>query len=434
MYNIFEIHFKFLSCSYKFTICPSHSYELTISPSHSYELTICLSHSYKLTICPSHSYELTICPSSSFSICISFACSSSRSPSSLSLTGCGFLAPYLLGSVAALLASHHQASSPLSDELASHPRLSSQPVGSFYSQEGVRQKTSMTDFILSLGSSSPRPSPFDFVAGASAGALLAAIIQAGSPNFHKLWKLFLDVTHHCSLYFLGPFSRHMVMESHIRALLSDLPENVHEIVSGRLFVSITRVKGFQNEIVSHWGSKEELIECLLCSCYIPVFSGGGVPLYKGVGYVDGGFTDNLPRPVIGGQTPKNCLTVSPFCGAADISPDDGKRRPFRVTVANAPFAVSAKNLKRVYDALVPPTQRNLELYLARGFKDTLHYLTRPWILLSHLLYISNCDVNCKRGFHLFTFLIVYYPRRHSLLFCCVAFVICLEFLSEIVKY
>lgn len=39
-----------------------------------------------------------------------------------------------------------------------------------------------------------------------------------------------------------------------------LPENAHEIASGRLHISLTRVSDFKNIIVSEYTSKEDLIE------------------------------------------------------------------------------------------------------------------------------------------------------------------------------
>lgn len=77
-------------------------------------------------------------------------------------------------------------------------------------------------------------------------------------------------------------------------------------------------------IVSHFDSREDLLQALLASAFIPVFSGILPPKFHGVRYMDGGFSDNLPA------LDENTITVSPFCGESDICPRDDSSQLFHV--------------------------------------------------------------------------------------------------------
>ena len=87
-------------------------------------------------------------------------------------------------------------------------------------------------------------------------------------------------------------------------------------------------------------------------------------------WLDGGWTDNLPRPQFGGPT----ITVSPFSGDHDISPQDNPGRNWRLNVANQSLRVNPSNTRRGIHALKPPKQEVLEEYYTRGFQDTERYL------------------------------------------------------------
>ena len=60
---------------------------------------------------------------------------------------------------------------------------------------------------------------------------------------------------------LGPFHPFFDLHGYINeGLHKVLPENIHELASGRLFVSLTRVWDKTNTIVSEFKSKEEVIQ------------------------------------------------------------------------------------------------------------------------------------------------------------------------------
>lgn len=105
-----------------------------------------------------------------------------------------------------------------------------------------------------------------------------------------------------------------------------LPQNAHELVNGRLHISLTRSRDRKNVIVTHFNSRVELLQALLCACWIPCFSGFLPPKFQGERYMDGAFSDNLL------VLDQNTVTVSPFCGESDICPRDESAQLFHVCI------------------------------------------------------------------------------------------------------
>lgn len=149
-----------------------------------------------------------------------------------------------------------------------------------------------------------------------------------------------------------------------------LPENAHELVNGKLHISLTRVYDGRNVIISHFNSREDLVQALLCACFIPVFSGILPPRFHGVRYIDGGFSDNLP------MIDDNTCTVSPFAGENDICPRDKSSQLFHVHFANTSIELTRKNLYRFTHILVPPKGEVLAQLCQQGFEDGLRFLQK----------------------------------------------------------
>jgi patatin-like phospholipase domain-containing protein 2 len=95
-----------------------------------------------------------------------------------------------------------------------------------------------------------------------------------------------------------------------------LPADIHIRCNDRLHVSLTRVADRTNLIVSQFESREQLIDTLLASCFIPLLSGWLPPRLDGQLVFDGGYSDNVP------VVQANTITVSPFSGNQDICPLD----------------------------------------------------------------------------------------------------------------
>ncbi|KAJ6648563.1 1-acylglycerol-3-phosphate O-acyltransferase Pnpla3, partial [Pseudolycoriella hygida] len=170
---------------------------------------------------------------------------------------------------------------------------------------------------------------------------------------------------------LGPFSPTFSIQTCLlEGLQKFLPENAHEMVSGRLHVSLTRVYDGSNVIVSKFASREEVLQALLCACFIPGFSGMLPPRLQGTRYMDGAFSNN--QPILD----ENTITVSPFCGESDICPRDQSAQLYHVNWANTSIEVSRQNFRRFGRILFPPNAEALSTMCQNGFNDALAYLHR----------------------------------------------------------
>lgn len=137
---------------------------------------------------------------------------------------------------------------------------------------------------------------------------------------------FFRVVNEARSHSLGPFSPSFnIQTTLLEGLSKHLPADAHLRVNGRLHISLTRVYDGKNVIVSQYNSREDLLQALLCACFIPVFSGLLPPRFHGVRYMDGAFSDNLPT------LDENTITVSPFCGESDICPRDQSSQLFHVS-------------------------------------------------------------------------------------------------------
>ncbi|KAM9668569.1 patatin-like phospholipase domain-containing protein 4 isoform 3-T4 [Dama dama] len=138
---------------------------------------------------------------------------------------------------------------------------------------------------------------------------------------------------------------------------SILPANAHELAHDRLHVSITNTRTRRNCLVSRFPSREDLIQK----------------------WVDGGFTNSLPV-LPAGRT----VTISPFSGRLDVSPQDKGRLHFYVSITNQDVLspcvflsqLSVANLVRLNQALFPPSRRTMESLYQRGFEDASRFLRK----------------------------------------------------------
>nr|CAH7734810.1 unnamed protein product [Callosobruchus chinensis] len=216
------------------------------------------------------------------------------------------------------------------------------------------------------------------ISGASAGAIAACSLICDLP----VGDMTSDVLRVCAearKRSLGAFSPSFNIN---RLLLENLekflPDDAHIRCSGKLHVSLTRVHDGKNVVISHFDSREELIQCLLASAFIPFFSGLIPPKFRGVRYMDGGYSDNLPT------LDENTITVSPFCGESDICPRDDSSQLFHINIANTSIELSKHNIYRIVRILFPPKPEVLSNMCKQGFDDALRFLHR------------NNLINCTR--------------------------------------
>ncbi|KAM9234049.1 omega-hydroxyceramide transacylase isoform 2-T2 [Dugong dugon] len=208
-------------------------------------------------------------------------------------------------------------------------------------------------------------------AGTSAGAVIAALAVCGIETDEFLRVLNMAVVE-VRKSFLGPFSPSCKMVQIMRQFLYQaLPENSYKFATGKLHVALTRFTDGESVVVSEFTSKEELIEALYCSCFVPVYCGLIPPTYRGERYIDGGFTSMQPCSFW-----TDSITISTFSGQQDICPRDCPAIFADFRLFNYSFQFSLENITRMNYALFPPDLQVLHKYYYRGYEDAVLYLRR----------------------------------------------------------
>ncbi|NWX91448.1 PLPL3 acyltransferase, partial [Nothoprocta ornata] len=124
-----------------------------------------------------------------------------------------------------------------------------------------------------------------------------------------------------------------------------LPTNAHQLASGRLHIVLTRVRGWKNVVISEFASKEDIIQAVICSCFIPLYFGFIPPLYHGVRYIDGEFAMGKARFVS-----EATITVCSFMGEYDICPRETPAAFFFLQASSYVLQISKANLYRIWCA------------------------------------------------------------------------------------
>ncbi|XP_043190453.1 1-acylglycerol-3-phosphate O-acyltransferase Pnpla3-like [Amphibalanus amphitrite] len=208
------------------------------------------------------------------------------------------------------------------------------------------------------------------IAGASAGAIAAAALICNA-SLSEIMSDLVAVSRVIQDHIGGPFSPFVSVPVMLRAgLQKNLPDNAHELCSGRLHISVTRLEDGKNAILSHFESKDELITALLCTAFIPAFSGWRPPRFDGVRYMDGCYSNNLPT------LDSRTITVSPFCGEADICPRDRTLSLIVIDAANTRIELTPENFMRVFMIMYPPSPETLSDLANQGFNDAIRFLMR----------------------------------------------------------
>nr|XP_025873135.1 1-acylglycerol-3-phosphate O-acyltransferase PNPLA3 [Vulpes vulpes] len=153
------------------------------------------------------------------------------------------------------------------------------------------------------------------------------------------------------------------------SLQRHLPDNVHLLISGKTCISLTRVSDGENVLVSEFQSKEEVVDALLCSSFIPFFSGIIPPSFRGVRYMDGGASDNVPF-----FDAKTTITVSPFYGEYDICPKVKSTNFLQVDLTKLNLRLCSENAYLLMRALFPPDLKVLGEICLRGYLDAFRFL------------------------------------------------------------
>jgi patatin-like phospholipase domain-containing protein 2 len=233
------------------------------------------------------------------------------------------------------------------------------------------------------------------IAGTSAGAMAAAAL-IGDVSMVDMAREVLQVVISASDKILGPFNPVFSLNDMLKEGLERvLPADIHIRANNRLHISISKAANRQNIIVSEFESREELINVILASSFIPFVSGWSLPRYKGHLVLDGGYTDNAPK------FDGNTITVSPFSGDQDISPRDDSEvgALLNLSLATGPttsVSISLENMQRFWMAMVPPRPEDLLAVCRQGFDDTFEYLRSRNIIQCASCREEKLDLNLEK--------------------------------------
>ncbi|XP_054712592.1 patanin-like phospholipase domain-containing protein atgl-1 [Uloborus diversus] len=207
------------------------------------------------------------------------------------------------------------------------------------------------------------------ISGGSVGALVACAFMCEVP-LEICTRYVLDVSARVRGGILGPMSPDL----DVMRLLHDymdkmLPDGAARMCDGRLHVSVTRFEDGKNVLLDRFRNRQELLQALMCSCFIPVYCGYEPPVFNGVAYVDAALSNNSP-----------CLdewtvTVAPFSGNSDICPDnDGHHTPKAFTLSRTSIGLTAQNAYMMFRVLFPGTPDLQKGFCHRGYNDGLRFL------------------------------------------------------------
>ncbi|VDM66724.1 unnamed protein product, partial [Strongylus vulgaris] len=209
------------------------------------------------------------------------------------------------------------------------------------------------------------------ISGASAGAIIAATLVT-DVCVSQVTSTILKIVSQARSRALGPLHPEFNLLGLVRAEIQRyLPPDAYKRCTGRLQVSLTRWSDSKNVVVTEFASNEELVDVIICSCFIPVYCGVTPPTYRGEAYIDGGFTDNQP------SYDDHTVTVSPFCGESDICPPDWDSASFfGFSFSNTSIRFTTRNLFRLTACLMPPSTEDCSKMCLQGFEDGLRFLTK----------------------------------------------------------
>ncbi|XGW15150.1 hypothetical protein V3C99_000993 [Haemonchus contortus] len=209
------------------------------------------------------------------------------------------------------------------------------------------------------------------ISGASAGAIVAAGLMTNI-CISQATSTILRVVTQARSRALGPlhpaFNLLAVCREQLEAML---PADAYKTCTGRLQISLTRWRDNKNVVVTEYNSNEELMDAIMCSCFIPIYCGMVPPKYRGEAYIDGGFTDNQP------SYDDHTVTVSPFSGESDICPPDWDSASFfGISFSRTSIRFTTRNLFRLTACLMPPSTEDCSKMCLQGFEDALRFLTK----------------------------------------------------------
>lgn len=132
--------------------------------------------------------------------------------------------------------------------------------------------------------------------GSSGGCIPALLLLLGIDIDIIHYELNQEILKEVNAYKFGSlWIWNKIFRKHIHDFLD---EDVHTKVDGKLFISITRFPSMKNEIISQWKDKQDLIDCIQASCFIPMaFEFRPWYIFRGNRYIDGAISNNMVVPL-----------------------------------------------------------------------------------------------------------------------------------------
>nr|XP_010958700.2 patatin-like phospholipase domain-containing protein 5 isoform X1 [Camelus bactrianus] len=182
----------------------------------------------------------------------------------------------------------------------------------------------------------------------------------------------LGMIKHVEQLSLGVFHPAFAPIEYIRQELQDnLPADIHILASQRLGISITHWPDGQNCIVTDFATRDEVIQAVICSLYVPFYCGTIPPMFRGERYIDGGFSNNLPFA----DSP-SVITVSPFHGTVDICPQSTSASMHELNIFNVSFQICTQNFYLGLSSLIPLSPEVVADNCRQGYLDALRFLEK----------------------------------------------------------
>ncbi|XP_020029794.2 LOW QUALITY PROTEIN: 1-acylglycerol-3-phosphate O-acyltransferase PNPLA3 [Castor canadensis] len=195
--------------------------------------------------------------------------------------------------------------------------------------------------------------------GCSAGAVHCVIFLSQVPLDQTVQSL-MDLVRKARRQNISTLHPSFEISKCLRDTLEEnLPSNVHQLISGKVGISLTRVSDGKNVLVSDFQSKDEVLEALMCSC----------STFRGVRYVDGGLSDNIPF-----LNAKTTITVSPFYGEYDICPKVKSTNFLLVDIAKLSLRICMGNAHLLSRAFFSPSLKEMGELCFQGYLDGLRFL------------------------------------------------------------
>ncbi|KAI9908364.1 hypothetical protein PsorP6_003082 [Peronosclerospora sorghi] len=130
--------------------------------------------------------------------------------------------------------------------------------------------------------------------GVSAGCFPALVLAREMDVKDFFFKHNVPLIEHAAKSSYAGLGKWIPMVKH--NLLKVIPSNAYQQVDKKLFFSVTEVPAFCNRLLTTWTSNEELVDCMLCSAHVPLYTTSLVASYRGKRFIDGGTSNNNPEP------------------------------------------------------------------------------------------------------------------------------------------